>query len=130
MRRASTQLSPFRREGLLRRSGPFLVAMLLSYAAIRLPAIERDNSELISAALLNLLLIAMVVFLPWQRLPRTADLLPPLLYMVVITLLRDGLGGPVSASPTLRIPPVLWLAIYRARAQLAGRLLGGARLPS
>src|SRR3954471_16551979 len=128
MRRASTQLSPFRREGLLRRSGPFLVAMLLSYAAIRLPAIERDNSELISAALLNLLLIAMVVFLPWQRLPRTADLLPPLLYMVVITLLRDGLGGSVSAYLTLLILPVLWLAMYGTRAQLAVSVVGVAVL--
>src|SRR3954471_22793127 len=128
MRRASTQLSPFRREGLLRRSGPFLVAMLLSYAAIRLPAIERDNSELISAALLNLLLIAMVVFLPWQRLPRTADLLPPLLYMVVITMLRDGLGGAVSAYSTLLILPVLWLAMYGTRTQLAISVVGVAVL--
>src|SRR3954453_20833715 len=128
MRRAGTQLSPFRREGLLSRSGPFLVAMLLSYAAIRLPAIERDNSELISAALLNLLLIAMVVFLPWNKLPRTADLLPPLLYMVVITLMRDGLGGAVSSYSTLLILPVLWLAMYGTRAQLAVSVIGVAVL--
>src|SRR3954454_16439520 len=128
MRRAGTQLSPFRREGLLRRSGPFLVAMLLSYAAIRLPAIERDNSELISAALLNLLLIAMVLFLPWQRLPRTADLLPPLLYMVVVALLRDGLGGSVSAYSTLLILPVLWLAMYGNRIELAVGVIGVALL--
>src|SRR3954452_21829980 len=128
MRRASTQLSPFRREGLLRRSGPFLVAMRISYAAILLPAIERDYSELISAALLNLLLIGMMVFLPWQRLPRTADLLPPLLYMVVITLLRDGLGGSVSAYSTLLILPVLWLAMYGTRAQLAVSVVGVAVL--
>ena len=128
MRRPHEQLSPFRREGLLRRTAPFLVAMLLSYAAVRLPAVERDETEILEAAALNLLLIAAVVFLPWQKLPRTADLIPPLMYMVVITLLRDGLGGAVSAYSTLLILPVLWLAMYGTRAQLAVGVLGVAVL--
>jgi hypothetical protein len=128
VRRPHEQLSPFRREGLLRRTAPFLVAMLLSYAAVRLPAVERDETEILEAAALNLLLIAAVVFLPWSKLPRTADLIPPLMYMVVITLLRDGLGGAVSAYSTLLILPVLWLAMYGTRAQLAVGVLGVAVL--
>jgi GGDEF domain-containing protein len=128
VRRRETELSPFRREGLLRRTAPFLAAMIISYAAIRLPAAHRDTNEILSAAALNLFLIALVVLLPWNKLPRTADLLPPLLYMVVVALLRDAMGGAVSAYSTLLILPVLWLAMYGTRAQLGIGLLGVAVL--
>lgn len=128
MRPTSAPPSPFRREGLLRRTLPFLVAMVLAFAAIRLPAVERDGGRLLEAAVLNLLLIALVIFLPWQKLPRIADLLPPLLYMVVVALLRDGLGGAVSAYSTLLILPVLWLAMYGTRADLALGVVGIALL--
>jgi GGDEF domain-containing protein len=128
VRATGTALSPFRKEGLLRRSAPFLVAMLISYAAIRLPAVERDGGRLASAALLNVLMIVIVLVLPWQRLPRTADLLPPLLYMVVVALMRDGLGGAVSAYSTLLILPVFWIAMYGTRAQLAVGVIGVALL--
>ena len=127
MTRASTN-SPFRKEGLLRRTAPFLVAMVISYAAIRLPAVERDAGRLIAAGLLNLALIGLVAALPWHRLPRSADLVPPLLYMVVVALLRDGLGGAVSAYSTLLVLPVLWLAMYGTRTQLAIGVVGVAVL--
>jgi GGDEF domain-containing protein len=102
--------------------------MLVAFAAVRLPAVERDETEIIQAAILNLVLIGLVLALPWQKVPRTADLVPPLLYMVVITLLRDGMGGAVSAYATLLILPVLWLAMYGTRAQLAVSVLGVAVL--
>jgi GGDEF domain-containing protein len=120
--------SPFRREGLLRRTAPFAVAMVVAFAAIRLPSVERDAGQLLSAGLLNLALVALVLLLPWDRLPRTADLLPPLIYMVVVALLRDGLGGAFSAYSTLLILPVLWLAMYGTRAQLAISVVGVAVL--
>ena len=120
--------SPFRREGLLRRTAPFLVAMVISYAAIRLPAVERNTSRLIEAAVLNLVLIGLVVVVPWEKLPRSADLVPPLMYMVVIALLRDGVGGAISAYSTLLILPVLWLAMYGTRLQLAVGVVGVALL--
>ena len=102
--------------------------MAVAFAAIRLPAEKRETSELITAGLLNLALIALVLVLPWQRLPRIADLLPPLMYMVVVALLRDGLGGTVSGYPTLLILPVLWLAMYGTRVQLAVGVIGVALL--
>lgn len=123
-----TYQTPFRAEGLLRRTAPFLVATIVAFAAIRLPAVERSSPELISAAATMLLLMAIVALLPWQKLPRTADLIPPLLYMVVIAALRDGLGGAVSAYSTLLILPVLWLAMYGTRSQLAVGVGGVALL--
>jgi GGDEF domain-containing protein len=102
--------------------------MAVAFAAIRLPAVERDGGRLIAAAVLNVFLIVLVVVLPWQKLPRTADLVPPLLYMVVVALLRDGLGGAVSAYSTLLILPVLWVAMYGTRAELAVSVVGVALL--
>jgi GGDEF domain-containing protein len=98
--------------------------MAIAFAAIRLPAIEREPDRLITAAILNLVLIALVWALPWQKLPRIADLLPPLFYMIVVALLRDGLGGASSAYTTLLILPVLWLAMYGTRADLAVSVVG------
>jgi GGDEF domain-containing protein len=128
VRPGNAQPSPFRREGLLRRTAPFLVAMALAFVAIRLPAVERDAGSLLAAGILNVILIVLVIVLPWQKLPRIADLLPPLLYMVVVALLRDGLGGAVSAYSTLLILPVLWLAMYGTRAELAVSVIGVALL--
>jgi GGDEF domain-containing protein len=128
MRERAEHLRPFRREGLLRRTAPFLVAMVLSYAAIRLPAGMRDQKEILIAAALNVLLVLAVVALPWRRLPRYADVLPPLAYMVVVALLRDALGGAPSAYSTLLILPVFWMALYGTRAQLAISLVGVAVL--
>jgi GGDEF domain-containing protein len=128
VRPANAQPSPFRREGLLRRTAPFFVAMVIAFAAIRLPAVERDSGQLIAAGALNILLVVLVAVLPWQKLPRIADLLPPLLYMVVVALLRDGLGGAVSAYSTLLILPVLWLAMYGTRLDLATSVIGVALL--
>jgi len=63
MRRITDHASPFRKEGLLRaRAVPR--AMVIAFAAIRLPAHERNDSELLVAGLLNLLLIAIVAALP------------------------------------------------------------------
>jgi GGDEF domain-containing protein len=121
---AERQLGPFRREGLLRRTAPFLVAMILAFAAVALPADHRSTSGILAAAALNALIVVAVVVLPWARLPRFADVLPPLAYMIVVATLRDALGGSDSAYATLLILPVLWLALYGTRVQLAVAVLG------
>lgn len=128
MTRSPELAGPFRKEGLLRRTAPFLVAMVVTFAAVRLPAAHRDEGGILIAGALNLALVLAVAVLPWNRLPRSAELLPPLLYMVVITLMRDALGGATSAYSTLLILPVLWLAMYGTRAQLAVSVLGVAVL--
>jgi GGDEF domain-containing protein len=96
----------------------------VAFAAIRLPAEERDAQRLTEAGALMLILIGLVIALPWQQLPRIADLVPTLLFMVVIALLRDGLGGAVSAYSTLLVLPVLWVAMYGKRLDLAVTVVG------
>ena len=121
-------MSPFRSEGLLRRGAPFLAAMILGFAALRLPAQVRDQAEILAAAGLNVVLILAILVLPWHRLPRFADVLPPLAYMIVVALLRDALGGASSGYSTLLILPVLWVALHGTRTQLAIGVLGVAVL--
>ena len=128
MKRSESELSPFRREGLLRRAAPFGVAMLLAFAALELPADDRETDMILVAALVNLALVAIVLGLPWERLPRVADVIPPLLYLAVISLLRDGVGGAESGYGTLYILPIFWLALYGTRAQLGLGVLGVAVL--
>lgn len=128
MRRRETDLSPFRREGLLRRAFPFLVAMVLAFAALQLPAEQREPDLLITAAGVNLVLIALVLVLPWHRMARSTDVLPPLLYLVVVSLLRDGTGGASSGYAMLMILPIFWLALYGTRVQLAIGVAGVAVL--
>jgi GGDEF domain-containing protein len=118
----------FRREGLLRRTAPFVAAMILGFAATNLPATERHWSEVLIAGVLNLGLVAAVTFLPWHRFPRVAEVVPPLAYMVVVALLRDGVGGSSSAYSTLLILPVLWIALHGTRVQLAVAVVGVAVL--
>ena len=128
MRRRETELSPFRREGLLRRAAPFAVAMILAFAALELPAESRDSDRILAAVAVNAVLVAMVLGFPWARLPRYADVLPPLLYLVVVSLLRDGTGGATSGYSTLMILPIFWLALYGTRPQLAVGVAGVAIL--
>lgn len=118
------RLRPYRREGLLRRTAPFLVAMVFAYATIGLPADSRDDSEILAAGLLNIVVALTVLFVPWSKLPRSAEVLPPLAYMICVALLRDALGGGNSGYSTLLILPVFWLALYGTRAQLAVGLSG------
>src|SRR5439155_14581804 len=60
---AEHQLGPFRREGLMRRTAPFLVAMILGFAAIALPSSQRDTTEIVIAAALNVALVLAIVVL-------------------------------------------------------------------
>ena len=128
MRRPTSEPSPFRREGLLRRTAPFAAAMLLAFAALGLPADEREVGQIWTAAALNGVLVLLVVALPWNRLPAITSLVPPLLYLVVVSMLRDSVGAAESGYSALFVLPIFWLALYGTRAELGVGVLGVAVL--
>ena len=108
---------PLRKDGLLERGGPFAAAMILALAIIPLAPVHAAQ-PLTAAAVLTAIIIAASVLVPWSRLPRGAQALPPLLYFVVIVFLREGGGGAASGYGPLVMLPILWLLLYGSRNEL------------
>jgi diguanylate cyclase (GGDEF)-like protein len=98
--------------------------MVLALALLPLPP-DGDRPVLIGLAIaLSALIVAAVVVVPWHRLPRFAEALPPLAYFVVIALLHESQGVADSGYSALALLPVFWLALYGTRTQLAIGLAG------
>jgi diguanylate cyclase (GGDEF)-like protein len=125
---AALHPSAFGRPGLLRRSAPFLGAMLLALAVLPLPPDGDRPVAVLLAVGLTALIVATVVLAPWHRLPRFAEAVPPLAYFVVIALLRESQGGAVSGYSALAMLPVFWLALYGTRSDLAIGIAGLAAM--
>jgi diguanylate cyclase (GGDEF)-like protein len=121
---AALHPSAFGRPGLLRKSAPFLGAMLLALAVLPLPPDGDRPVAVLLAVGLTALIVATVVFAPWHQLPRFAEAVPPLAYFVVIALLRESQGGSVSGYSALAMLPVFWLALYGTRSDLAIGIAG------
>lgn len=100
--------------------------MLLAPAAVLLPPGVSDPSALAVAAAVTGLVLVLAVTLPWQRLPRGADVVLPLLYLVVIAALRHADGGAASSVAPLALLPVAWVALHGPRWQLAAVVAGVA----
>jgi two-component system, OmpR family, phosphate regulon sensor histidine kinase PhoR len=110
--------NPLRREGLLRRSAPFLAIALLAFAAVPI-ASAPNHPPLIAAAVLLALIVLAALFMPWDRLPPYATAGPPIAYFLVVALLVQSSGGGPSGYVSLSILPVFWLALYGTRSELA-----------
>jgi diguanylate cyclase (GGDEF)-like protein len=102
--------------------------MVLALAVVPLPPHGDRPLAVLLAAALSALVVATVVFAPWHRLPRFAEVVPPLAYFVVIALLRESQGGSDSGYSALALLPVFWLALYGTRTQLAIGIAGLAAM--
>jgi diguanylate cyclase (GGDEF)-like protein len=123
-----TELRPqaFVREGLLRRSAPFLGAMLLALCIYPLPPAGNEPRALAAAGFLSAVIVLGTIATPWSRLPRLAEIVPPLAYFVVIALLREGDGGSRSPYSVLAMLPMFWVALYGTRRDLGMSIFGVA----
>jgi PAS domain S-box-containing protein len=118
-------VNPYRHAGLLRRGWPFLAATAVAFALLPVSAPhEVDGVDVAIAAGLFVLVMAAVAFVPWDHIPRTLTVLPPLAYFVIVALLRDATGGGPSGYAALVLLPVLWVALYSGRAELIAVLAG------
>ena len=125
---AALDSSAFDRASLLHRGAPFLGVMMLALVVLPLPpAGDRPNAVLLAVGLSALIVLA-AAFAPWYRLPRYAEVLPPLAYFVVIAFLRESQGGAASGYAALAMMPVFWLALYGTRSQLAIGIAGLAAM--
>lgn len=109
---------PFDRDGLFERVWPFAI---VGTFAIGVDALDYGRHDP-GPALFGVVLIAaaMIVALvtPWRRLPRSADIAPPVLFILGIALVRHSAGGSESGIVSLLALPIVWVALYADRAQV------------
>lgn len=123
-----SRFQAFERHGLLARAAPFLGAMALAVMVYPLPPHGHDSSALLTAAVLNALILIGALVTPWRLLPHFAQVAPPFAYFVVIALLREADGGGRSSYSVLAMLPVFWLALYGTPRQLGVSIFGVAAL--
>jgi signal transduction histidine kinase len=105
-------LRPLARRDGLRRFAPFAFATALGWVLVPLHPGTLQPTPLIVAGVLFLLIVIAAVGLPWARLPRWTRVIPPVAYIVVVALMRQGGGGLTNGYNPLLLLPVFWLALY------------------
>lgn len=102
---------------------PFVLATVLAFVLIAtttdVRAFEYSVAVVFTAAV-----IASIAWLPWDRLPKAAQLWPPLLFLVAAGFLRQSGGGAQSGVSAIALLPAFWLALHGKRWQLSVVLVG------
>ena len=104
--------------GTARRLLPFVAVAVLG-VAVTVVSTDVDARGFATAAALQLLAAAMVVGLPWGRLPSWTAAVPALVFLAGVGFLRESAGGPFGGLGAVGLLPVLWFALYGTRTQLA-----------
>lgn len=108
----------FERAGLAARVAPFALTGAIALV-LGIPAIgSEDRAWLAIAAATAGMTLVLGIGLPWSRLPRWVEIVPPLLYVLAVVSLRHAGGGSLSGFGPLFLVPILWLALYGTRWQL------------
>jgi diguanylate cyclase (GGDEF)-like protein len=110
---------------LLRMLAPFVLATVLSFALVAATT-AFEALQFAVAIVLTIGVIASIAWLPWNRLPRFAQLWPPMLFLVAAGFLRASGGGAQSGVAAIALLPAFWLALHGPRRQLAIVLAGVA----
>jgi hypothetical protein len=113
---------PLSSAGRRARLAPFTIVAAATLVSAAVPP-HPDRTLLAAAVALAALLAAAGVLVPWARLPREAEALPPIAYFAVVALLRQSAGGAASEFTPLVLLPVIWLALYGTRRELVWGLL-------
>jgi signal transduction histidine kinase len=103
---------PLRREGLLARIAPFAVLACLAEASLALPPGPASLRNAIASAVILAATAALVVLLPWDRLPAWSDVAVPLLYTASVLPLAQAAGGTYSGILLILFSPILWTALF------------------
>jgi PAS domain S-box-containing protein len=117
---------PTGRRDLLRRTLPFAAITALAFATVPLSTEKHDSAALYAAAGVTALIVVSIALLPWDRLPRWARLVLPLLGLLLVALLREAEGGMASGYGALVLVPVMWVALYGNSRELLITIAGVA----
>jgi diguanylate cyclase (GGDEF)-like protein len=117
---------PFDRQGLVTRAAPFLLAITAAFALTPLQPYGPRPYEILIAVAIAGVIVASVVLVPWNRLPRFAQSVPALAFFGIVVLLSDAGGGAASGYAPLVFLPVVWVALYGRVWELALAIVGVA----
>jgi diguanylate cyclase (GGDEF)-like protein len=123
---SSVDTHPFDRQGLVTRAAPFLLAITAAFALTPLQPYGPRPYEILLAVAVAGAIVASVVLVPWHRLPRFAQSIPALAFFGIVVLLSDAGGGAASGYAPLVFLPVVWIALYGRRWELALAIMGVA----
>jgi PAS domain S-box-containing protein len=112
------------KEGLLGRVAPYAAVALLGSALIPVMDLQASAAFVAAIVCLTVAIVTSPWWVPWEKLPYSAQCIPPISYLIVVALLRDADGGAASGYGSLVALVVMWLAIYGTRAELAVGLVG------
>jgi PAS domain S-box-containing protein len=120
---------PYAPEGLRRRVLPFLTVVPVAAAWMVVDLHDKPRTMLALAALAAIV-IAPIFLVPWSRLPRWTDSIPPLLGFVVILALNEATSSPGSSTSfaPLALLPVFWIALYGSRFDLVIAVFASAAM--
>lgn len=120
-------LSSPRARAVARRIAPFAAAALLALLSVLVPPGPAHPLELAEAAVLTVLIFAAAFVIARRRRAPWIEALPALAFLVVVALVRHAEGGAErSGFNSMALLPVLWLALYGTRVQLAACVGGVA----
>ncbi len=118
---------PFQKAGLLPRVGPFVATAVVVFALVPLGDVM-DVLDLWVAAGLIVALIVAIFGVRWDSLPRWTDAVVPLVYLVVVAVLREAEGGQSASVNMLVLLPVVWFALFGTRAELVVSVVGSVAI--
>ena len=101
-----------RRDGLLGRIAPFAALAVLAEASLALPPGPASVPDAIASVLILLVTAALVVLVPWDRLPAGCDVVVPLLYTASVLPLSEAAGGTNSGIMLILLSPIIWTALF------------------
>jgi signal transduction histidine kinase len=109
---SGTSGRPLRRDGLLTRIAPFAALAILAEASLALPPGPASVPAAIASVLILLVTVALVVLVPWDRLPAWCDVTVPLLYTASVLPLAQAAGGTYSGIMIILLSPIIWTALF------------------
>ena len=107
-----TSGSALRRDGLLARIAPFAALAILAEASLALPPGPASVPDAIASVLILLVTAALIVLVPWERLPAGCDVVVPLLYTASVLPLSEAAGGTYSGILIILLSPIIWTALF------------------
>jgi signal transduction histidine kinase len=107
-----TSAPALRRDGLATRIAPFAALAILAEASLALPPGPVSIPEAIASVVILLVTAALVVLLPWDRLPAWCDVAVPLLYTASVLPLTQAAGGTYSGIMLILLGPIIWTVLF------------------